>query len=138
MRGVARNVSGIIAEQSSGLLVAVHAIIPHKISVYALLAYINSRFINWYHLKTFYSQRIPQGSLKYPVEFFQYLPIPCNYIKFEKELEALARLMSNNINKETNDRIDYIIYQSYGLTYDEVLIVDPQTPITREEYEKHE
>ena len=43
--------------------------------------------------------------------------------------------MSNNINKETNDRIDYIIYQSYGLTYDEVLIVDPQTPITREEYE---
>lgn len=135
VRGVARNVSGIIAEQSSGLLVAVHAIIPHKISVYALLAYINSRFINWYHLKTFYSQRIPQGSLKYPVEFFQYLPIPCNYIKFEKELEALARLMSNNINKETNDRIDYIIYQSYGLTYDEVLIVDPQTPITREEYE---
>jgi hypothetical protein len=24
----------------------------------------------------------------------------------------------------------------YGLTYDEVLIVDPATPITREEYEK--
>ena len=24
-----------------------------------------------------------------------------------------------------------------GLTYDEVLVVDPETPITREEYEKN-
>ena len=28
-----------------------------------------------------------------------------------------------------------MVYHLYGLTYDEVLIVDPQTPITREEYE---
>ncbi len=27
------------------------------------------------------------------------------------------------------------MYHLYGLTYDEVLIVDPETPITREEYE---
>ena len=32
--------------------------------------------------------------------------------------------------------IDTIMYHLYGLTYDEVLIVDPETPITREEYEK--
>ena len=31
--------------------------------------------------------------------------------------------------------IDHIVYHLYGLTYDEVLIVDPETPITREEYE---
>lgn len=31
-------------------------------------------------------------------------------------------------------RIDKMVYHLYGLTYDEVLIVDPQTPITREEY----
>ena len=34
--------------------------------------------------------------------------------------------------------IDSLVYHLYGLTYDEVLIVDPQTPITHEEYEKHE
>lgn len=135
VRGVARKVSGIITEQSSGLLVAVHAIIPRKIDIYALLAYINSKFINWYHLKTFYSQRIPQGSLKYPVEFFQHLPIPYNYVKFEKELNSLAKLMSKSLNKEIDNKIDYVIYKSYGLNYDEVLIVDPQTSITREEYE---
>lgn len=31
--------------------------------------------------------------------------------------------------------IDRLVYKLYGLTYDEVLIVDPQTPITREQYE---
>ncbi len=31
--------------------------------------------------------------------------------------------------------IDRLVYQLYGLTYDEVKIVDPETPITREEYE---
>ena len=32
--------------------------------------------------------------------------------------------------------IDFLVYKLYGLTYDEVLIVDPETAITREEYEK--
>lgn len=32
-------------------------------------------------------------------------------------------------------KIDIFIYRLYNLTYDEVLIVDPNTPITRKEYE---
>lgn len=32
-------------------------------------------------------------------------------------------------------RIDILVYHLYGLTYDEILIVDPETPITREEYQ---
>ena len=35
----------------------------------------------------------------------------------------------------TSNEIDLRVYQLYGLTYDEVLIVDPETPIIREEYE---
>lgn len=31
--------------------------------------------------------------------------------------------------------IDHIVYHLYNLTYDEVQIVDPETPISREEYE---
>lgn len=37
----------------------------------------------------------------------------------------------------TNNEIDLCVYKLYGLTYDEVLIVDPETPITREEYEQN-
>lgn len=33
-------------------------------------------------------------------------------------------------------KTDRLVYHLYSLTYDEVLIVDPETPITREEYEK--
>jgi hypothetical protein len=49
------------------------------------------------------------------------------------------------IKKKTNhdadtsaleSEIDHLVYQLYGLTYDEVLIVDPETSINREEYEK--
>lgn len=36
---------------------------------------------------------------------------------------------------EEEREIDHLVYKLYGLTYDEVLIVDPETPITREEYE---
>ena len=32
--------------------------------------------------------------------------------------------------------IDFLVYHIYGLTYDEILIIDSETPITKEEYEK--
>ena len=38
---------------------------------------------------------------------------------------------------QTDKEIDQRVYDLYGLTYDEVLTVDPETPIMREEYEKH-
>jgi hypothetical protein len=34
------------------------------------------------------------------------------------------------------NEVDKLVYKLYNLTYDEVLIVDPETPITREEYEQ--
>ena len=37
-------------------------------------------------------------------------------------------------NKFKLKDVDLLVYHLYGLTYDEVLIVDPETPITREEY----
>lgn len=47
-----------------------------------------------------------------------------------KEIDAMADTSS------LENEIDKKVYHLYGLTYDEVLIVDPETPITREEYEK--
>ena len=37
--------------------------------------------------------------------------------------------------KELENQIDFIVYKLYGLTYDEVLVVDKETKTTREEYE---
>ena len=56
--------------------------------------------------------------------------------KLQEEIEQLKNIV-NDLEKlkiqESN--IDNLIYHLYGLTYDEVLIVDPETPMTREEYE---
>ena len=51
-------------------------------------------------------------------------------------------IVSKKTNPQTNTgtleyQIDLLVYRLYGLTYDEVLIVDPNTPITREEYESN-
>lgn len=39
-------------------------------------------------------------------------------------------------NSSVEEEIDFLVYHLYNLTYNEILMVDPNTPITREEYEK--
>ena len=51
---------------------------------------------------------------------------------FNQYREACQQL-TNQI-AETDQEIDLKVYRLYGLTYDEVLTVDPNTPIRREEY----
>ena len=53
-------------------------------------------------------------------------------------VETILTAKHDNPNADTSleeHQIDLLVYHLYGLTYDEVLIVDPQTPITREQYE---
>lgn len=50
----------------------------------------------------------------------------------------ILEIKNENIQIDTSyleSQIDLLVYKLYGLTYDEVLIVDSETPITREEYE---
>ena len=51
---------------------------------------------------------------------------------FNQYREACQQL-TNQI-AETDQEIDLKVYHLYGLTYDEVLTIDPNTPIRREEY----
>ena len=49
-------------------------------------------------------------------------------------LEAKASDSSSDTS-DLEQKIDRIVYHLYGLTYDEVLIIDPTPPFTRDEYE---
>lgn len=49
---------------------------------------------------------------------------------------SAKRLASDANMTSLEQQMDLLIYHLYGLTYDEVLIVDPQTPIIRDENEK--
>lgn len=51
-------------------------------------------------------------------------------------VDKIIRCTENNEDTGVfESKLDIILYHLYNLTYDEVLIVDPETPITREEYE---
>ena len=62
-----------------------------------------------------------------------------------KQSKSVITLVDNvlELKKKQTDttslenQIDFLVYHLYGLTYDEVLVVDPDTPITREEYEAY-
>ena len=68
------------------------------------------------------------------------LPIIYDDIRKSILLDLVNHILSEKVKEsdttELENRIDNIVFHIYGLTYDEVLIVDPQTPITREEYER--
>ena len=108
-----------------------------------LLAVLNSRPISfWFAHKFGKLQRglFPQFKINELASF----PIPFCSKEQEKQLAEIANKImiakeadSNADTIALETEIDRLVYQLYGLTYDEVLIVDPETPITREEYEKN-
>lgn len=72
----------------------------------------------------------------------QNLPIAISEQKIKDKIirlvdQIIALIRGDNLKKalDLENQIDHIVYHLYELTYDEVLIIDPQTPISREEYE---
>lgn len=102
-----------------------------------LLGVLNSTLINFYVKQTSTNTNIT-------TKVIASLPIIINN---KNAIDNISRLVNDvlvakqsNINSsktmETEVQIDLYVYHLYGLTYDEVLIVDPETPITRDKYEK--
>ena len=77
----------------------------------------------------------------YP-EHLRNMPIAPASIEQQEVLRALVKeiVQKKKDGLDTSvleNQIDFLVYHLYGLTYDEVLIVDPETPISREEYEAY-
>ena len=77
-------------------------------------------------------------------KIFHYYELPvkkCSQIQQEDIINSVEKVLvikekyPSATTTAIEAEIDRLVYQLYGLTYDEVLIVDPETPITREEYE---
>jgi len=101
-----------------------------------LAALLNSKPLRWYYeasFPTLHVQRDELASLPIPNFIFdanaQSLIVPV----VDKILASRKASVSSEITI-LGHQIDQIFYHLYGLTYDEILIVDPDTPITREEY----
>lgn len=107
-----------------------------------LLGILNSTFATYYIRKIAFE--LTAGAFtKMRTNQLARLPIPAWNTDAQKPVATLVyQIISakkHNLLSDTTDdeqEIDRLVYHLYGLTYDEVKIVDPETPITKEEYTK--
>lgn len=105
-----------------------------------ILPFINSKICQ-YFIRTFAAPRLGSTFVETKIIHLLKFPIPIVTDSTKKYIVKKVRDIINereigNDICEYDEEINGIIYKLYGLTYDEILIVDPQTLITREEYEK--
>lgn len=108
--------------------------------LFYILAILNSKLTSSCVSLIFNSIKMSGGFLNIGVHEIIGMTIP----PFNKMAANLAKKISAmkeiDISADTSaleNQIDFLVYHLYGLTYDEVLIVDPETPISREEYEAY-
>lgn len=103
--------------------------LPNPRTARLVLACLNSRLLDWLFRKTSTNNHCNMYELLD-------LPIPNNSLSNVDIDNCVTKLMdSQGKDHHAMTRLDMILYHLYDLTYDEVLVVDPETPITREEYE---
>lgn len=102
---------------------------------FGVLAILNSSTIKFYWKQKFEDKRKTFPKIK--GTYLELIPIAEPTDKLCELGYKVSNLKKTNPFYDTTEmehKIDYLVYKLYGLTYDEVLIVDPETPITREEY----
>ena len=99
-----------------------------RYSISFLLGIFNSKFTNWIFRRSSTNSNVncyEVNNLKLP-----------KYSKVLFERVANYALLSlNNKNTEYQVEIDIMVYKLYELTYDEVLVVEPEFSLSKQEYE---
>ena len=97
---------------------------------------LNSKLAMFY-IKAKYASSSYCGGITFSKDMINSFPIAYDE-SFYNEISSLVdNIISNgNLTEPFNKRLHMAIYKKYGLSYDEILIVDPETPIIREEYEQ--
>lgn len=114
---------------------------PLDVNAKYLLGVLNSKLM--YVYMTYIAATSGMGTLRWINNYVKMFPI---VIDCENNKDSIILLVDKILKiKKTNpqadtaeleNQIDLLVYKLYNLTYDEVLIVDPETSITREEYEQ--
>lgn len=111
--------------------------LSRTIDLRCLLAIINSRYAS------ILLNDIRGGDYHIVPEHIRNIPIPTisieNQNKITKEVDSILSAKRTDPTADTSEyerAIDKLVYKLYGLTYDEVKTVAPETTITKEEYER--
>lgn len=105
-----------------------------------LCGILNSKIAIFY-IKTKYSSSSYCGGITFTKDMINSFPLPkCRedfIMYFTNKVRCVIneKILGNDTSALENE-IDFLVYKLYGLTYDEVLIIDPQTTITKQQYEQ--
>ena len=112
-----------------------------SINLLYLLAVLNSKAIG-YFISAFGDKSNQNLFPRVSMKMLKHLPIPnpidCQdiVVSMVKDIIALKKKGVKTFILESN--IDRIMYHLFMLSYEDVLVIDPETPITREDYESNE
>jgi len=140
VRGVAKRLTAQLDLSGYAALVAVHGIFNNNKDVDKnyILALLNSSLYNWLHLTTFYTARIPKGSLKYPISFLKNLPLrkipkteqkpflelADGILAITKDADYMQNPQKQSKVKVLEQEIDHQVYKLYDLTDEEIDIIE--------------
>ncbi len=137
--GLAQRIKGtilknVICGDTCNVMFSIDRLIDNK----TILSILNSKPVNYYFKFFNQTNHVPIGEIK---------KIPFPQIA-EGTNHQLVELVNKILNSKKFDaladttlveqQIDRIVCHLYDLSYDEVLIIDPETQITREEYERNQ
>lgn len=78
-----------------------------------------------------------RGYLPFSAPYLSCMCVPTNLVKCTTIIELVDEIINGDKSIQENmNIINLYIYKLCDLTYDDVLVIDPQTSITREEYEQ--
>ena len=110
---------------------------------HSLLSILNSSAVWWFLKKVCAVLGDPDsgGRLQLKRQYVELIPIPKMDAKSKKQLTDLSKnciaLQKKNQSTTTLEKeIDVLVYKLYGLTYDEVKIIDKDFWLSEEEYKK--
>lgn len=102
-----------------------------------IVGWLNSKVVDFYYKKRF-STKKEEAFPEIQTYLYEQLPLPPYKSEIIKRVESLVKqLLANPISIELRKEIDKNIYRMYGLSYNDVLAIDPETTITEEEYNCH-
>ncbi|MBO7069324.1 MAG: Eco57I restriction-modification methylase domain-containing protein [Bacteroidaceae bacterium] len=96
---------------------------------------INSKITNFWFEYKYSSTKVSGNYFDLNGNQIKSIPLPYNKRYKDAIISLVNKIIEKGGDKILEQEIDRIVYHLYGLTYDEVLIVDPNPPFTREEYE---
>lgn len=140
--GMTKKLEAVFVKEPLGLGVGIYGIYDYNnFEPNFLTAILNSNYLSFYFRNKFRDKHLAGGYLAINKSTIEKLPLV-----FTKNQQNFTIIVDNIISKkelgedtkELEDKIDIMVYKLYELTYEEVIIVDPEFWLSKKEYENYE